>query len=201
MASSGEGRDDGGGADDGCDAGPPRRARSSVPASRAWAPATTSRPSARGPPTPSSRPATPSAGTWDLFRYPGIRSDSDMHTLGYSFRPWDGEKRSPTATRSCSTSRTPPRRRAWTATSASTTGSSRRTGRATTRGWHVTAERTDTGEVVHADRRLRVLLQRLLPLRPRLPARLRRPGPVRAGPSSTRRPGPRTSTSPASGSW
>jgi cation diffusion facilitator CzcD-associated flavoprotein CzcO/NADP-dependent 3-hydroxy acid dehydrogenase YdfG len=30
-------------------------------------------------------------GTWDLFRYPGIRSDSDMHTLGYSFRPWTGE--------------------------------------------------------------------------------------------------------------
>ena len=27
-------------------------------------------------------------GTWDLFRYPGIRSDSDMHTLGYVFRPW-----------------------------------------------------------------------------------------------------------------
>jgi monooxygenase len=31
-------------------------------------------------------------GTWDLFRYPGIRSDSDMHTLGYRFRPWRGEK-------------------------------------------------------------------------------------------------------------
>ncbi len=31
-------------------------------------------------------------GTWDLFRYPGIRSDSDMYTLGYSFRPWRGEK-------------------------------------------------------------------------------------------------------------
>jgi cation diffusion facilitator CzcD-associated flavoprotein CzcO len=31
-------------------------------------------------------------GTWDLFRYPGIRSDSDMFTLGYSFRPWPGEK-------------------------------------------------------------------------------------------------------------
>lgn len=30
-------------------------------------------------------------GTWDLFRYPGIRSDSDMHTLGYPFRPWIGE--------------------------------------------------------------------------------------------------------------
>ncbi len=27
-------------------------------------------------------------GTWDLFRYPGIRSDSDMHTLGYDFKPW-----------------------------------------------------------------------------------------------------------------
>ena len=27
-------------------------------------------------------------GTWDIFRYPGIRSDSDMYTLGYSFRPW-----------------------------------------------------------------------------------------------------------------
>jgi monooxygenase len=28
-------------------------------------------------------------GTWDLFRYPGIRSDSDMYTFGYSFRPWE----------------------------------------------------------------------------------------------------------------
>jgi len=27
-------------------------------------------------------------GTWDLFRYPGVRSDSDMHTLGYGFKPW-----------------------------------------------------------------------------------------------------------------
>ena len=27
-------------------------------------------------------------GTWDLFRYPGIRSDSDMFTFGYPFRPW-----------------------------------------------------------------------------------------------------------------
>src|SRR4029077_7521496 len=27
-------------------------------------------------------------GNWDLFRYPGVRSDSDMHTLGYRFRPW-----------------------------------------------------------------------------------------------------------------
>lgn len=31
-------------------------------------------------------------GTWDLFRYPGIRSDSDMYTLSYSFKPWRGRK-------------------------------------------------------------------------------------------------------------
>ncbi|GAB3757779.1 flavin-containing monooxygenase [Microlunatus parietis] len=31
-------------------------------------------------------------GTWDLFRYPGVRSDSDMFTLGYAFRPWRGPR-------------------------------------------------------------------------------------------------------------
>ena len=31
-------------------------------------------------------------GTWDLFRYPGIRSDSDMYTLGFPFRPWRGDQ-------------------------------------------------------------------------------------------------------------
>src|SRR3954454_5281155 len=31
-------------------------------------------------------------GTWDLFRYPGVRSDSDLFTLGYSFRPWTDPK-------------------------------------------------------------------------------------------------------------
>lgn len=31
-------------------------------------------------------------GTWDLFRYPGVRSDSDMFTLGYGFRPWTDER-------------------------------------------------------------------------------------------------------------
>ena len=33
-----------------------------------------------------------SGGTWDLFQYPGVRSDSDMFTLGYSFRPWKEAK-------------------------------------------------------------------------------------------------------------
>src|SRR4051794_36978820 len=31
-------------------------------------------------------------GTWDLFRYPGVRSDSDMFTLGYQFKPWTAER-------------------------------------------------------------------------------------------------------------
>jgi monooxygenase len=31
-------------------------------------------------------------GTWDLFRYPGVRSDSDMYTLGYAFKPWEEHK-------------------------------------------------------------------------------------------------------------
>src|SRR5262249_27577601 len=31
-------------------------------------------------------------GTWELFRYPGIRSDSDMHTMGYAFKPWNHPK-------------------------------------------------------------------------------------------------------------
>lgn len=31
-------------------------------------------------------------GTWDLFRYPGIRSDSDLHTFGYAFKPWESDK-------------------------------------------------------------------------------------------------------------
>ncbi|MFT5390060.1 MAG: monooxygenase, partial [Gammaproteobacteria bacterium] len=31
-------------------------------------------------------------GTWDLFRYPGVRSDSDMHTLGFGFKPWKADK-------------------------------------------------------------------------------------------------------------
>jgi monooxygenase len=33
-----------------------------------------------------------SGGTWDLFRYPGIRSDSDLHTFGYEFKPWRDEQ-------------------------------------------------------------------------------------------------------------
>ena len=31
-------------------------------------------------------------GTWDLFRFPGVRSDSDVHTFAYAFKPWTGDK-------------------------------------------------------------------------------------------------------------
>ncbi len=87
-------------------------------------------------------------GTWDLFRYPGVRSDSDMYTLGYSFRPWDGEKSiadgdsilqyiKDTATESGIDRHIRFQHRIvradWSTPDAR---------------WHVTAERTDTGETV-----------------------------------------------------
>src|SRR5688572_24611651 len=40
-----------------------------------------------------------SGGTWDLFRYPGIRSDSDLHTFGYEFAPWTDDHSIATADR------------------------------------------------------------------------------------------------------
>jgi cation diffusion facilitator CzcD-associated flavoprotein CzcO len=42
-------------------------------------------------------------GTWDLFRYPGIRSDADLHTFGFEFKPWTRITRLPTPTRSSAT--------------------------------------------------------------------------------------------------
>ena len=87
-------------------------------------------------------------GTWDLFRYPGIRSDSDMFTLGYSFRPWDGEKSiadGPSILR-------------YIEDTAAESGVDRhirfhhrivRAEWSTPEArWHVTAERTDTGETI-----------------------------------------------------
>ena len=68
----------------------------SVRASRESAPRTTCRPTAPTGRTRSSRVDADIGGTWDLFRYPGVRSDSDMHTLGYSFKPWtdvEGDRR------------------------------------------------------------------------------------------------------------
>ena len=85
-------------------------------------------------------------GTWDLFRYPGVRSDSDMFTLGYPFRPWDNARMivDGDAIRSYVTD------------TAREEGIDRniRFGHRIARAewsteeacWHVTAERTDTGE-------------------------------------------------------
>ena len=87
-------------------------------------------------------------GTWDLFRYPGVRSDSDMFTLGYAFRPWEGDKAiadgdsilryiKDTAAQAGIDGRIRFRHRvvqaAWSSDE--------------TR-WHITAQRTDTGELV-----------------------------------------------------
>jgi len=87
-------------------------------------------------------------GTWDLFRYPGIRSDSDMFTLGYAFRPW-------TSARAIADGESIRRYVNQTARDRGVTGHIRfhhRVVRAEWSGasarWTVTAERTDTGETV-----------------------------------------------------
>ena len=88
-------------------------------------------------------------GTWDLFRFPGVRSDSDMFTLGYPFRPWDGEQTiadgasilryiQETAQSSGIEHRIRFRHRV---TAAEWSTAEAR--------WHLTTERTDSGQVVH----------------------------------------------------
>ena len=88
-------------------------------------------------------------GTWDLFRYPGIRSDSDMHTLGYSFRPWDGEKSIADGDSILQYIKD-------TASESGVDAHIRFGHRVTAADWstpealwHIAAERTDTGETVH----------------------------------------------------
>src|ERR671919_2352917 len=88
-------------------------------------------------------------GTWDLFRYPGVRSDSDMYTLGYSFRPWTDAKAIADG----------PAILTYVKETASDYGieGKIRTGHRVVRAewssaearWTVEAERTDTGETVH----------------------------------------------------
>ncbi|MGI8937539.1 MAG: flavin-containing monooxygenase [Iamia sp.] len=87
-------------------------------------------------------------GTWDLFRYPGVRSDSDMHTLGYSFQPWTEEKAIADGPSILSYLRD-------TAAEHGIDGRIRFNHRVTradwsseAAAWTVTAERTDTGETV-----------------------------------------------------
>ncbi len=115
-------------------------------------------------------------GTWDLFRYPGIRSDSDMYTLGYSFRPWkdaEGDRRRPLDPRVHPRDR----RRGY--------GIDRRirydhrverADACVERGarWTVEARDAATGETVAAQLRLSLRLRRLLRLRGGLHAGVRR---------------------------
>ena len=115
-------------------------------------------------------------GTWDLFRYPGIRSDSDMHTLGYRFRPWTDAK---SIADGASILALRPRHRARgrdrRARSASTTASSRADvveRRGALDGRRPSAR--DTRRDGDAHLRLPLHVQRLLPLRPGLHARVRR---------------------------
>ena len=116
-----------------------------------------------------------SGGTWDLFRYPGIRSDSDLHTFSYEFKPWRNEKAiagapaildylRETAAENGIDSKIRLHHRVRGATWSSTDGR-----------WLVEIERTDTGE--HADNQLQLVVQcrRLLPLRPRIHSAIRWP--------------------------
>ena len=113
-------------------------------------------------------------GTWDLFRYPGIRSDSDMHTLGYRFRPWTEAKSIADGPSILRYVRDTAReggidrhiRFNHRVVSAEWSSAEAR--------WTVEAERTDTGETVTPDLRLPLHVQRLLPLRPGLHARVPR---------------------------
>ena len=87
-------------------------------------------------------------GTWDLFRYPGIRSDSDMYTLGFSFRPWPGPKTiadGPSILQYIRDTAAEDGTDAKIRFNHRVIGADWSTEEAL---WHVTAERTDTGETV-----------------------------------------------------
>ncbi len=139
-------------------------------------------------------------GTWDLFRYPGIRSDSDMHTLGYRFRPWTEAKSIADGPSILRYVRDTAReggidrhiRLNHRVVNAEWSSAEAR--------WTVEAERTDTGETVTPDLRLPLrqaaaTTATTRATRPSSPAP--RTSPARSSIPST---GPRTSTTPASGS-
>ena len=126
----------------------PLRHRRRLPPADASAPAR---------PTRSSRRATRIGGTWDLFRYPGIRSDSDMFTLGYRSSRGRTRRRSPTGRRSCATSARPRASTASTSTSASATASCAPSGRRRRRRWTVAGRARRTGRAGRADLRLPLL--------------------------------------------
>ena len=153
-----------------------------------------------GRPTRSSKAATRIGGTWDLFRYPGIRSDSDMYTLGYSFRPGrdaEGDRRRPVDPQ------LHPRDRAQTTASTSRSASAIASSALVVdarRALDGRSRDAATGETVHAHLQLPLHVHRLLRLRRRLHAGVRRARALRRAASCIRSTGPTTSTTPASAS-
>ena len=128
--------------------------------------------------------------TWDLFRYPGVRSDSDMFTLGYSFRPWTDPKTLADGESIRQYVRDTAReygvdqkirfghrviRADWSSERAN---------------WTVRAERTDTGEIVLLRCSFLFHQLRLLPLRPGLHAGVRRGGGFHRSAGASAAPGP-----------
>ena len=139
-------------------------------------------------------------GTWDLFRYPGVRSDSDMFTLGYRFRPWTEAKAIADGPSILGYVRA-------TAAEAGIEQHIRFGHRVTRAAWSSERGALDRGgaspdgETVDADLRFPADVQRLLPLRPGLPAGIPR---HRELPRAGRSPAAlaaRTSTTRGSGSW
>ena len=140
-------------------------------------------------------------GTWDLFRYPGIRSDSDMYTLGYSFKPWTEPKAIAAGPRILNYVRE-------TATENGIDSKIRYHHRVKRASWSTPRWALDGGGRAHHGRgrdrdghphlQLPVLLRRLLPLRGRLYAGVQGPARISAARSCIRRNGPKTSITPAS---
>ena len=139
-------------------------------------------------------------GTWDLFRYPGIRSDSDMYTLGYSFKPWTNPKAIADG-RSIL---------AYLRETASEYGIDRkiRFGHRVKRAswssadarWTVEVERGERREVAQFTCNFLFMCSGYYDYAAGLHARVSRASSASAGASSTRRSGPRTSTTRASAS-
>ena len=139
-------------------------------------------------------------GTWDLFRYPGVRSDSDMFTLGYRFRPWTEAKAIADG----------PSILGYVRATAAEAGIDKhiRFGHRVTRAELVERAgavdrggRTPRRRDGHADLRFPADVQRLLPLRPAATGRTCPASGTSAGRSCTRSTGRRTWTTRGSGSW
>ena len=103
-------------------------------------------------------------GTWDLFRYPGVRSDSDMFTLGYSFRPWTDPAAIAGGAAILDYVRDTARERG---IDRAIRFGHRIGGSVVQRGGALDGHGRDGHRHRRADLRLSVLLRRLLPLRPR----------------------------------